>query len=218
MSILMTSLKLAGIFVVAASLSGCGAIRQQQQQQAMEEHQAAIKKVFQERDAEVKAALKECRDKRISGELKTYVEAAKCSSPKIFDAYQKENYPYMDLVNLYVAKRVEIAGKLDKKKLTESEADLKIAEVTTELTNEQRRRNLENMSANNQATVARAAQTHANVAAAHEDRQKWDSLIEQGNRMMNPPPHPAVPASRPTNCVVNEPFNAPWAKTTINCQ
>jgi hypothetical protein len=72
---------------------------------------------------EAAAAINECKLKRLSGELKTFVQSAQCSNPRIVQAFSKANYRYMDLVNLMVAKRAQIAEQLDRNQMTEAAAN-----------------------------------------------------------------------------------------------
>lgn len=172
-------LSIVSMGMIAVSLSGCGLVHQAQQEQAAKEHQAAMKVASEES----KAALQECHDKRVAGELKTYVESVKCSAPRIVEAFQKANYPYMDLISLANAKRLALAEKADKKKITEGEMQLKMAEAFTDMVNEERRRNLENIGAHNQITAAQAAQDQARAA----NMQVYSNMIQQGATMAQPP-------------------------------
>lgn len=72
--------------------------------------------------AEMVAAITECRNKRIDGTLKTYVASAQCANPRIVQAYRKANYRYMDLVEAFTTQRVQISERVDRKQLTEVEA------------------------------------------------------------------------------------------------
>jgi hypothetical protein len=85
----------------------------------------------------------ECRNKRLSGELKTFVESVNCSNPKFVAAYHNAHYPYMDLIGLITAKRLEVAEKIDEKKLTEGQAQLENAEFMVHVVNIERQRNLQ---------------------------------------------------------------------------
>jgi hypothetical protein len=58
---------------------------------------------------EMTTAINECRAKRLAGELKTYVESARCSNPRIIQAFSKANYRYMDLIVLFTAKRLQVS-------------------------------------------------------------------------------------------------------------
>jgi hypothetical protein len=76
------------------------------------------------RQASIKAAtaIASCRNRRLSGELRTYVSSAECSGPIIFGAYQEIYYPYLDLVSSLVSERRRLADLLDKRMITEQQA------------------------------------------------------------------------------------------------
>lgn len=82
---------------------------------------------------EAAAAMKECRAKRLSGELKTFVASAQCSGPRIIQAFSKANYRYMDLVVLWVAKRAQIAERLDRKEISETDANVALQQAFTDI-------------------------------------------------------------------------------------
>jgi hypothetical protein len=132
------------------------AARQAQQQQ------------IAQRDAEVKAALEECRDARLKGTLKSYLASAQCSNPRIREAYQRSGYPFMDLIDLRDAVRAVDAEKIDKGQMTEAEAMLHFAQVNSQVTEDARRRLLE----------SQAVQTQANAASAQAAASQQQLLLE----------------------------------------
>jgi hypothetical protein len=73
---------------------------------------------------EMVAAITECRNKRIDGTLKTHVASAQCASPRILHAFTKANYRYMDLIAAFNAKRLEISERVDRKQITEADAQI----------------------------------------------------------------------------------------------
>jgi hypothetical protein len=87
-----------------------------------------------------KAAVLECRDKRLKKEFKTYKQSAECSNPKILAAYADSNYPYMDLVNVLLAARLVAAENLDKGAITEAQAQQQAAELENRFVSEDQRR------------------------------------------------------------------------------
>lgn len=86
------------------------------------------------------AAITECINKRLSGELKTHIASAKCSNPRIMAAYQAAGYRYMDLIYQLTAKRLELAERLDNGTLTDAQSQLAFAQFMTDITDEERRR------------------------------------------------------------------------------
>jgi len=89
-----------------------------------------------------KAAVLECRDRRLKREFKTYRQSAECSNPKILAAYESADYPYMDLVRVLLDVRLVVADNLDKGAITEIQTREQSSEFERRLTSEdQRRRN-----------------------------------------------------------------------------
>jgi hypothetical protein len=86
------------------------------------------------------SAANECRAKRLSGELKTYVESVECSNPRIVEAWSAANYKYMDLVKSFAAKRLELARRVDRGELSEDQNQRQIADFYSWLRAEERRR------------------------------------------------------------------------------
>jgi len=86
------------------------------------------------------SAANECRAKRLSGELKTYVESVECSNPRIVEAWSAANYKYMDLVKSFAAKRLELARRVDRGELSEEQNQRQIADFYSRLQAEERRR------------------------------------------------------------------------------
>jgi hypothetical protein len=73
---------------------------------------------------EMVAAITECRNKRIDGTLKTYVASTQCANPRIVQAFSNANYRYMDLIAAFNAKRLQISERVDRKQLTEADAQV----------------------------------------------------------------------------------------------
>jgi len=82
------------------------------------------------------AAVAECNAKRLHGELKTYGASVQCSNPKIFAAYREAGDPNLDLLNVYLAARLVGAENIDRKRVTEAEYQLELAELESRLTKE----------------------------------------------------------------------------------
>lgn len=96
--------------------------------------------MFKQAGVRANAAIMECKNKRLSGELKTYEASAECSNPRIIEAYQEAGYRYMDLVSLMTAKRLELAEEIDQGKITEAQAQLEFAQFMTGIADEERQR------------------------------------------------------------------------------
>jgi hypothetical protein len=101
-----------------------------------------------------KAAVLECRDRRLKKEFKTYRQSAECSNPKIVAAYEAADYPYMDLVHVLVDARLVMSENLDKGAITEAQAQSQSTELENRLTSEDQRRRA--AAANAQSVVGSA--------------------------------------------------------------
>jgi hypothetical protein len=66
----------------------------------------------------------ECRDKRLRGELRTHAASVQCSNPMMLAAFNEAHYKYMDLIEFFATKRLELAAKIDRGELTEQQAQL----------------------------------------------------------------------------------------------
>jgi hypothetical protein len=75
----------------------------------------------------------ECKAKRLAGELKSFVQSAQCSNPRIIAAFNKANYRYMDLVTLMTGKRMQIAERLDRNQLSEADANVAYQQAFTDI-------------------------------------------------------------------------------------
>jgi hypothetical protein len=95
---------------------------------------------FANANAEAGAAISQCRSKRLSGELRSYLASAQCSNPRIIQAFRAANYRYPDLIDLFVKQRTEIAEELDAKRMTEAKAQVENARMFSELVEAQRQR------------------------------------------------------------------------------
>jgi hypothetical protein len=77
------------------------------------------------------SAVKECKTKRLSGELKTYVQSAMCSNPGVVQAFSAVSYKHMDLIQGFAAKRLELAEKLDRGQITEAQGERELSDLLT---------------------------------------------------------------------------------------
>jgi hypothetical protein len=83
------------------------------------------------------SAVKECKVKRLGGELKTYVQSAVCSNPGIVQAFSAVNYKRMDLIQTFATKRLELAEKLDRGQITEAQSERELLEFSNRIRNEE---------------------------------------------------------------------------------
>jgi hypothetical protein len=89
---------------------------------------------------EAKTAMMQCKNERLSGELKTYMASAECSNPRIVAAFQRAGYRYMDLIHLLTVKRRALAKRVDNGTLTEAQAELETAQFMVRIDDEERHR------------------------------------------------------------------------------
>ncbi len=68
--------------------------------------------------------MKQCRDKRLHGELTTYAASVQCSNKVMIAAFSKAHYKYMDLIQNFAAKRLALASMVDRGALTDEQAEL----------------------------------------------------------------------------------------------
>jgi hypothetical protein len=82
------------------------------------------------------SAVKECKIKRLGGELKTYVQSATCSNPGIVQAFIAVNYKHLDLIQAFAAKRLELAEKLDRGQITEAQSERELLDFSNRIRND----------------------------------------------------------------------------------
>lgn len=87
-----------------------------------------------------RAAIIECREMRLRGQLSSYKESAQCSNPKIFAAWKAANYPHMDLITEWLDAREAASEKVDQKLITPKEFESQMDALTIRLTAEEQRR------------------------------------------------------------------------------
>jgi hypothetical protein len=132
-------------FVLSPATTPIAAISAVPQQPVIETHSPEVQAQSAEDPLTVASqaailAANECRAKRLSGELKTYLESVECSNPRIVEAWSAANYQYMDLVNSFAAKRLELARRVDRGELSEEQNQRQIADFYSRLQAEERRR------------------------------------------------------------------------------
>lgn len=112
------------------SLPACGLARQ-----------AEAQSKFDAAKAELPSALQSCIDRHKRGELKKFVDRASCMN----DAENRIARPALqsggDLLTLRQATRTSLAEKVDKKAISETDAQLEMAKLMTEIVSEDQKRN-----------------------------------------------------------------------------
>jgi len=89
---------------------------------------------------ESQLAIAECRERRLRKELNSYAESARCSNPRIFAAWQRANYPHMDLITQWLDFRESASEKVDQRLLTPTQFEQQMDDLALRLTAEERRR------------------------------------------------------------------------------
>jgi hypothetical protein len=74
-------------------------------------------------------AADECRNKRLSGQLPSHVASVQCANPPMLQAFNAAHYRYMDLIQLFAAKRLEMATKIDRGEMTEQQAQTETEKI-----------------------------------------------------------------------------------------
>jgi hypothetical protein len=115
-------------------------------------------------ESKVALGIAECGDRRLRGELKGYKAEAECVSPKVLASYRERQYPYMDLIGVQEAARVAGGENVDRRKISEAEYKLQLAELKARLNAEVQRRDL--AVANTQAVQAQAQAANSQAQAA----------------------------------------------------
>jgi hypothetical protein len=62
-----------------------------------------------------------CRALRQSGRLRGFAASVNCSNPGILAAYEKVSYPYPSVLNFALARRLQLAERVDAKSITEGD-------------------------------------------------------------------------------------------------
>ena len=99
----------------------------------------------------------ECHEKRLSGQLKGFADAARCSNDRMRQIWADAGFPYMDLVDLMAADRLAVAERMDKEELSTAEANVQMAEFGVCVVNEAQRRDAEVQTAIQAQQVQQAA-------------------------------------------------------------
>ena len=169
---------------------------------------------------EAGAAIQECASKKRAKKLRTWVATAQCYSPRVRDAYTRIGYPDLDLIDLFLAYSVAIAERVDKRQISEAEANAQTMELLSRIQTEAQTRALARHNAavaesaalaqaakaeqaqalaraRAEATARAQAQAEAQAAAqAQAQRMQAYGALLQGlgawNASMQPQPQPGV--------------------------
>ena len=92
------------VILIGLSVSGCGAIRNAQNQAKQEEQTAKFKQAAED----AKAVADDCRDKRLRKELKNQKASVECSNERIYAIWEKAGDPNLDLLRISLAARLVV--------------------------------------------------------------------------------------------------------------
>ncbi len=129
----MPRLHIVSLAVLGLAASGCAALAQNNVEQSL----PAVMQGPVERS---RAAIEECRERRLDKELASYQASAQCSNLKIFAAWQEARYPHMDLITEWLNAREAASEKVDQHQLTPQQFEQEMDQLTVRLTAEEERR------------------------------------------------------------------------------
>jgi hypothetical protein len=85
-------------------------------------------------------AADECRAKRLRGELPSHAASIQCANAPMLAAFSEVHYRYMDLIQMFAAKRLELASRIDHGELTEQQGQIEIQNAYANVQEAERRR------------------------------------------------------------------------------
>jgi len=81
-----------------------------------------------------------CEARRTAGELKSEAAVIECATPDLLIAYIDARVLYLDLMQVWLAVKLDVAKKLDKGELTRAQYDLALADWRLKIAAEEDRR------------------------------------------------------------------------------
>lgn len=98
---------------------------------------ASVERQRQQIGKELRQTFAECSERfQASG----YVAVARCADNPVRQLYERRSYPYIDLVDLYLAHWISLAQKVDGGQLSPEEAQLQLMEQLFRISAEAQRR------------------------------------------------------------------------------
>ena len=77
-----------------------------------------------------------CHKRRLQGAFSTHVEEARCKAEQIRPVLEEEDYPHMDVINLWLAYELAFAKQVDEGTLSEEDGELLLSKVRLTLNRE----------------------------------------------------------------------------------
>jgi len=116
-------------------------------------------------------ARKICDDQKSKKILKNDVEFMDCDNKIFFASFEKQNYPFMDLIKLFTLKRAVLAEQVDNGKITKAEANLEQQEFLMKITDIEKMR-LKDINMEDQQENAQIAQAVNDLMQSIEKSRK----------------------------------------------
>lgn len=77
-----------------------------------------------------------CRQQRLEGAFSTRLEEARCKAEQIRPVLKEDDYPHMDVINLWLAYELAFAKQIDEGSLSEEDGELLLGKVRLTLNRE----------------------------------------------------------------------------------
>lgn len=87
-----------------------------------------------------KQAADDCRAKRLRGELPSHAASVQCANPPMLRAFSEAHYRYMDLIQFFAARRLELATKIDRGEMNERQGQVEMQKVFASIQATERQR------------------------------------------------------------------------------
>jgi hypothetical protein len=119
-------------FVLVGCLSVAGSACAQQS--AID---ASYTKHMKQAAKEASVEVNRCKNRHMHSEFKNHVQFAACVNQAISVAYQRAGYRYPDLTEAMNAKRLDIAQRIDKKEIAESQGNKEFFDFSAQMAKEE---------------------------------------------------------------------------------
>lgn len=125
-----SAIAMAAVLVVVSSTA---AVAEEDTVQAYNERMVAL-------GVKTRAVIDACETKRKDGELKSEAAVVECANPDLLESYIDARVLYLDLMQVWLAVKLDTAKKLDKGELTRAQYDLALADWKLKIAAEEDRR------------------------------------------------------------------------------
>ena len=148
------------IMATAAAMLSLNVAAQQMTNYDFKQRQDAFKEY-------ARGILNECQQKRERGQIRSHVAFVKCSNGRLAEAWSWYQLGSGDLAAMFLARRLEIAERIDRHVITEGQGQIEVAQAMQQLTTlaqERQRAAATSAQAEAQANAIAAAQARAMAA------------------------------------------------------